>query len=103
MDPVKKLFISRGGKKISPQVLLKQSAERELGVFTSTGSCEVSLTVLQRERRAVHGLALGRGTALRVGRGTVDVAAAEAGAQLQAPHVADDGRCVKSLLQRQAR
>lgn len=72
-------------------------------MFTSTGSCEVSLTVRQGERRAVHGLALGWGPALRVGggAGAVDVAAAEAGAQLQAPHVANHGRCVESLLQGQ--
>lgn len=73
------------------------------GAFTPPGSCEASLTVLQGERGAVHGLALGRGSALGAGGGAgVDVAAAEAGAQLQAPHVADDGRCVKRLLQTQA-
>lgn len=77
---------------------------RVLDVFTSTGSCEVSLTVLQGEWGAVHRLALGWGSALGAGRraGTVDVAAAEAGAQLQAPHVANHSRCVKSLLQTQA-
>lgn len=71
---------------------------------TAAERCEASLTVLGGERGAVHGLALGWGSALRGGHGAgaVDVAAAEAGAQLQTPHVADHGRGVKSLLQRQA-
>lgn len=75
-----------------------------LGVFMSTGSCEASLTVLQGERGAVHRLALGWGSALGVGgrAGAVDVAAAEAGAQLQAPHVANHSRRIKSLLHTQA-
>lgn len=59
----------------------------------------VSLTVLQGERRAVHGLALGWSSALRARHrvGALD-AAAKAGAQLQAPHVADHSCGVKSLL-----
>lgn len=65
---------------------------------------EESLTVLQGEWGAVHRLALGWGSALGLGggAGTVDVAAAEAGAQLQAPHVANHSRCIERLLQTQA-
>lgn len=107
MGSVKTLFISL---KISPQVLVLNSwAERAArgrvrGVFTSAGSCEGSLTVLQGEWGAVHRLALGRGSALGLGgrAGAVDVAAAEAGAQLQAPHVANHSRGIESLLQTQA-
>lgn len=54
-------------------------------------------TVLQGRRVAVHRLALGWSAALRVGVGVVDAAAAEAGAQLQAPHVADHSRRIKGL------
>lgn len=59
----------------------------------------MSLTVRLGERGAVHRLALGWSAALRVGHrvGVVD-AAAKAGAQLQAPHVADHSRRIKSLL-----
>lgn len=56
----------------------------------------MSLTVLQGERGAVHRLALGRSPAL-VARHRVG-AASKAGAQLQAPHVADHSRRVKRLL-----
>lgn len=58
----------------------------------------MSLTVLQGRRVAIHRLALGWSAALRVGVGVVDAAAAEAGAQLQAPHVADHSRRIKGLL-----
>lgn len=65
-------------------------------------ACEVSLTVLQGERGAVHRLALGWSSALRVGhRAGVVNAAPEAGAQLQAPHVANHSRRIKGLLWRQ--
>lgn len=72
-------------------------------MFTSTESvCEESLTVLQGERGAVHRLALGWSSALRVGhRAGVVNAAPEAGAQLQAPHVANHSRRIKGLLWRQ--
>ena len=63
----------------------------------SAETSEVSLTVLQGERGAVHGLALGWSAALRVGHGVV-VAAAKAGAQLQTPHVADHSRGIEGLL-----
>lgn len=59
--------------------------------------CEMSLTVLQGERGAVHRLALGWTSALRAGAGAGD-AAAKAGAQLQASHVADHSGGVKGLL-----
>ncbi len=63
---------------------------------------KVSLTVLQGERGAVHRLAFGWSAALRVGdRVGVVNAAAKAGAQLQAPHVADHSRRIKGLLWRQ--
>lgn len=59
----------------------------------------MSLTVLQGERGAVHRLALGWSLALRVGHRVAAVdAAAKAGAQLQAPHVADHSRRIKGLL-----
>lgn len=59
----------------------------------------MSLTVLQGERGAVHRLALGRSSALRAGHGVGVVnVAAKAGAQLQAPHVADHSRRIKGLL-----
>lgn len=68
-------------------------------MFVSTETSEVSLTVLQGERGAVHRLALGWSTTLRVGHGVGAVnAAAKAGAQLQAPHVADHSRRIKGLL-----
>lgn len=64
----------------------------------------MSLTVLQGERGAVHRLALGRSSGLRVGGGAAVVnAASEAGAQLQAPHVANHGRRIKGLLRRRGR
>lgn len=68
-------------------------------MFVSAETSEVSLTVLQGERGAVHGLALGWSTTLRVGHrvGVVN-AAVKAGAQLQAPHVADHSRRIKGLL-----
>ena len=63
---------------------------------------EVSLTLLQGDRGAVHRLALGRRSALRARHGVGAVnAAPEAGAQLQAPHVADHGRRVECLLHRE--
>lgn len=63
-----------------------------------------SLTVLQGKRGAVHRLALGRSSALRVGhRAGAANAAPKAGAQLQAPHVANYGCGVKGLLRRQRR
>lgn len=67
--------------------------------FATSAERGASLTVLQGERGAVHRLALGRRSARRVGRraGIVD-AAAKAGAQLQAPHVADHRRGVEGLL-----
>lgn len=59
----------------------------------------MSLTVLQGVRGTVHRLALGRSSALGAGHRVVAMdAAAEAAAQLQAPHVADHGRCIKGLL-----
>ena len=65
----------------------------------STETSEVSLTVLQGERGTVHRLALGWSTTLRVGNGVGVVnAAAKAGSQLQAPHVADHSRRIESLL-----
>ena len=68
----------------------------------SAETSEVSLTVLQGERGAVHRLALGWTAALRVGHGVgVVIAAAEAGAQLQAPHVANHSRRIKGLLWRE--
>lgn len=93
MDPATTLFIQL-------KVLYEQRG-RVLDMFTSTASCEVSLTVLQGDGGAVHRLALGWGAALGVGggAGAGDVAAAEAGAQLQAPHVANHCRCIESLLQ----
>lgn len=62
---------------------------------------EVSLTVLQGQRSTVHRLAFGWTSALSVGLrvGAVD-AAAKAGAQLQAPHVADHSCRIKGLLWR---
>lgn len=70
--------------------------------FSTSTERGTSLTVLQGERGAVHRLALGRRSARRVGRGAGAVdAAAEAGAQLQAPHVADHRRGVEGLLWRQ--
>lgn len=61
--------------------------------------CEMSLTVLQGERGAVHRLALGWPSALRAGHGAgAGDAAAKAGAQLQASHVADHSGGVKGLL-----
>lgn len=66
--------------------------------FNSRGQRGDGGAVLQGERGAVHRLALGRSSALRAGHrvGAVQ-AAAEAGAQLQAPHVADHSRGVKGL------
>lgn len=63
---------------------------------------EVSLTVLQGERGAVHRLAFD--SALWVGHrvGAVETAA-KAGAQLKAPHVADHSCRIKGLLWRQGR
>lgn len=66
----------------------------------------MSLTVLQGERSAVHRLALGRPSAWQAGHTAATAAvdaAAKAGAQLQAPHVADDCRGIKGLLRRQDR
>lgn len=61
--------------------------------------CEVSLTVLRGEWGTVHWLAFGWSSALRARHGVCALdTAAKAGAQLQAPHVADYCSGIKGLL-----
>lgn len=66
--------------------------------FNRRGQRSYWRTVLQGERGAVHRLAFGWSSALRVGHGVGAVdAAAKTGAQLQAPHVADHSGRIKGL------
>lgn len=66
--------------------------------FSSRWQRIYRVTVLQGERGAVHRLALGWTSALRAGHGAgAGDAAAKAGAQLQASHVADHSGGVKGL------